>query len=116
MHSFTNQIELSLGQIINKYRATNSASRPQGIDVPAYFADPIVLNKQPTEDLGSLIDDCNDLNQAIEITSSELTDIIKLETNEINQIKAESIGQSLTDYFDGIKSDARKQYISLIPK
>ena len=115
-HAVTNQIELSLGQIINKYRATNSASRPQGIDVPAYFADPIVLNKQPTEDLGSLIDDCSELNQAIEITSSELTDIIKLETNEINQIKAESIGQSLTDYFDGIKSDARKQYISLIPK
>jgi hypothetical protein len=115
-HAVTKQVELSLGQIIQKYRATNSASRPQGIEAPTYFSEQVSLDIEPTEELGHLIHDCHELNQEVEVISSELTDIIKSETIEINQIKSESIGQLLTDYFDAIKEDARKQYISLIPK
>jgi len=115
-HAVTKQVELSLGQIISKYRATNSASRPQGIEAPKYFSEQALLDIEPTEELGHLIQDCHELNEEVVVISTELTDIIRSETIEINQIKSESIGQSLTDYFDAIKEDAKKQYISLIPK
>jgi hypothetical protein len=115
-HAVTKQVELSLGQIISKYRATNSASRPQGIEAPKYFSEQALLDIEPTEELGHLIQDCHELNEEVVVISTELTDIIRSETIEINQIKSESIGQSLTDYFNAIKEDAKKQYISLIPK
>ncbi len=112
----TKQIRLSFYQIINKYRAINSSSRPPGIEVPIYFSENMDLDIEITEELNSLISDINDLKIEIETTSTELTGIIKSETIEINQIKSESIGQLLTDYFDSIKENARQEYISLIPK
>lgn len=115
-NAFSKQVQLSLNQIIKKYRSTNSASRPQGIEVPRYFDENMELNILNTEELDSLKNECQDLGHEVENISLSLLDLIKQESVKINEIKSEALGSSLTEYFKQMVDNARKEYISLIAK
>ena len=114
--AITKQIEHSYVQIIKSYRANNAASKPQGIGSPSYFGDPIVLEKPLTEQLDNLIIDSKELEKEIQGILQQLSEVLKREEIEINNLKAKSLAEELTDFLKERRESARKNFIALMPK
>jgi cell division protein ZapA (FtsZ GTPase activity inhibitor) len=103
-------VSSALSLVIETYRQANAASRPTGIGVPKYFADPVREIFSPNSQLDQLIDAATKVRDKVDQLTEASLPSLQSDQTALSALNSRLLGDELTLFFERIAEDARQRY------